>query len=182
MKEAIIHFSQYKQEPEAILQLRLHAHAQLKDATDYVLCSFDTRDEAGFGVIANIANDTNSICQYGTLTTLEQLDYTLMQAGVVMCDVFDAMAQYDLTNAWQQLSLEHQAYTNSGVFIYVPDHQKVDVMCYFVQDNSVVEDLVKSVIIVKGKNAQVNVTYHEMRIGERSNKYQLECVEIDAFA
>ncbi|MBS4769684.1 hypothetical protein J7S27_00810 [Carnobacteriaceae bacterium zg-C25] len=180
MESEILAFSQFKSEPQAIETLRLKAHRQVNE--QYALMSFDERDDTGFGVLANVAHNETVICQYGTITTLEQVDYALMQAGVVVSDLFDAMEQYNLTNVWEKLSLRHQAYTNSGVYIYVPEGMCLDVTCYFVQDNSVVEDLIKSVIIVKGKNAHVNVTYHQLSVGENHNQYHLEIVEIDEMA
>lgn len=182
MQEKITLFSMMKEEPQGILNKRLAALAQLpKDSYDvnWVMESFDTRDDNGFGVLNNMADDHINICQYGVLTTLEQLSPEQVEAGVVVCDLFDAMRQYDLTAYWEKLSLWHQAFTNSGVFVYVPEGKCTDMTCYFVQDNSVNEMMVKSVIIVKGTGATVTFTHNDLAFGNKDNVSSIEVVEIN---
>lgn len=180
MKEKITLFSMMKQEPQCILNQRLKALSQLtKDSydNDWVMESFDMRDERGFGVLSNMADNNINICQYGVLTTLEQLSPEQLAAGVVVCDLFDAMSQYDLTAYWKKLPLLHQAFTNSGVFVYVPAGKCADVRCYFVQDNSVDEIMVKTVVIVKGKGANITFQWNNLAFGNRDNVSFIEVIE-----
>lgn len=182
MENKMALFSMMKNEPQSILNKRLEALLKLpKNSYDsnWVMESYDERDERGFGVLANLADNNVNICQYGVLTTFEQLSPEQLNAGIVVCDIFDAMHQYDLTKYWDKLSFKHQAFTNSGVFVYVPSGKSVDVTCYFVQDNSVDEIMIKSVLIVKEKEAQVRFNQIDLSFGKRDNIASIEVVEID---
>lgn len=182
MEEKIALFSMMKEEPQHILNKRLEALAKLSKKSydiNWVMESFDERDERGFGVLSNVADDRVNICQYGVLTTLEQLSPEQVEAGIVVCDLFDAMIQYNLTPYWEKLSLLHQVFTNSGVFVYVPAGQSVDVTCYFVQDNSVDEIMVKTVLVVKGVGASVTFKRNDLAFGNRDNVSSIEVVEIN---
>lgn len=182
MKEKITLFSMMKQEPQCVLIQRLEALSKLPKESygnDWVMESFDTRDERGFGVLMNMAATDVNICQYGVLTTFEQLSPEQVEAGVVVCDLFDAMTQYNLTAYWKTLPLLHQAFTNSGVFVYVPAGKCAEVMCYFVQDNSVDEIMVKTVVIVKGQGASATFQWNYLKFGNRDNVSSIEVIEID---
>lgn len=185
MENKIALFSMMREEPHDILDKRLEALAKLsKDSYDvnWIMESFDERDEQGFGVLNNLADNNVNICQYGVLTTFEQLALKQADEGIVICDLFEAMTQYKLIAHWGKLSLLHQTFTNSGVFVYVPAGKKIDVMCYFVQDNSVDEIMVKSVLIVKEQNAKVRFHHVDFAFGDNKNFTSLEIIEINVIA
>lgn len=183
MKDKVTLFSMMREEPTEILKMRLAALEQLPHnvySSDWVMESFDARDERGFGVLTNMATDNVAICQYGMLTTFEQLSLEQVDAGIVVCDLFDAVAQYNLSNYWKKLSLLHQAFTNSGVFVYVPSGESVEVTCYFVQDNSVDEVMIKSVFVLTEEGASVSFKHVDLSFGEKKNVASVEVVKINA--
>lgn len=182
MNDKMTLFSMMKEEPQEILTMRLKALQQLSRQSYsecWVMESFEERDDRGFGVLTNMADETVNICQYGVLTTFEQSSPEQVNAGIVVCDLFDAMMQYDVTTYWGKLSLLHQALTNSGVYVYVPSGKRASVTCYFVQDNSVDEVMIKTVLIVKGKGASVTFNPINLAFGDKDNFASVEVVEID---
>lgn len=181
MLHHITQISTYYNEPEWLYQARLNAYQALQSqkVVKQPLISFDERDENGFGVISHVGDSDNVVCQYGVLTTLENIDYTLIELGVIVCDLQEAIAQQHITPfMWEKLNVTHQAFTNSGLYIYVPSGIYFDLVYYNVQDHSVDEAFVKSLFIVCHEDSGVNLIQHDLAFGTRKNSVSQQIITL----
>ncbi|WP_228099198.1 MULTISPECIES: Fe-S cluster assembly protein SufD [unclassified Granulicatella] len=206
--EQLTLFSKTRQEPEWFLQRRLDAYKQLEKLSlpviervkfnrwklfDKTLESKDQSDERGYGVLPNLDHDKPMIIQYGTRTIFEQLPIELVEQGVILTDLFTAMHDYpELVQKYlngavnyneDKLTAFHQAYMNSGLFLYVPKNVVIDepIQAILIQDSSVQELFAKHVLIVADSNSQVSYVEKLMTFGTKENSVNIvvEVIALD---
>lgn len=182
----ITEFSVFKQEPNWALEKRLMAKEKIDSLKfpiiervkfhrwplmDTTLHTFIERDDSGYGVLTNIAQEDPLMIQYGSDTVFEQMPMHLIEQGVILTDLFTAMQEYpELVQRYlhtavksdeDKLTAFHSAYMNSGLFLYVPKNVQVSepIQAILIQDSHQQELFAKHILIVADENS--SVTYVE---------------------
>ncbi|MDR1568611.1 MAG: Fe-S cluster assembly protein SufD [Streptococcaceae bacterium] len=124
-------------------------------------------------LIGNVADfsqlsDNPLVVQNGAQTVLEQLPQELIEQGVIFTDIFTAMREHEslvqkyfMTTALKadedKLSAWHQAYFNSGVFLYIPKNVEVTlpIEAIFYQNSYSKTPFNKHVLIVAEENSKL---------------------------
>ena len=152
---------------------------QLFDDTWY---TDSPRDPKGFGVLPQLNQDEPFLIQYGTHTTFAQLPQALIDQGVVLMDLFEALhtypelvRRYFMTQAVKcdedKLTAFHAMAVNSGVFVYIPKNVVVEqpLQTLLIQDSSVSEAFVKHVLLVADCNSSVQYVEKIETLGKQRN-------------
>lgn len=115
-----------------------------------------------------VLDDNPKLVQVGTQTVLEQLPADLVEKGVVFTDLYSALEvipdviQKYLGTAMKfdedKLAAYNAAYFNSTAVLYIPDNVVVDqpIEGLYYQDSTSAVSFNKRVLIIVGKNSQVN--------------------------
>lgn len=134
-------------------------------------------------------SDNPMIIQHGMQTLLEQLPQNLIDQGVIFTDIFTAMheypelvSEYFMTYALKfdedKMTAWHQAYFNSGVFLYIPKNVEINdpIEAIFYQDGASTVPFNKHVLIVAEENSSIKYLERLQTIGEQTAKISANIV------
>lgn len=127
-------------------------------------------------------NEPAKIIQYGNQTVAVGLDQALIDQGVVVMDLFEAMTAYpDLIKdnlmtkgvpvTENNLTAYHRAYLNSGIVIYVPANVEVDqpIVARLIQDSTQKQAFNKHVLVIAGENSRFEYIEQWETVGDVPN-------------
>lgn len=179
-KEQIQDFSLGHAEPSWLADLRQAAFEQIDrlNLPTIERVKFH-RWNLGDGTIAENAALTNvpdftaigdnpKLVQVGTQTVLEQLPVDLVEKGVIFTDLYSALEEIpDIIEKHfgtaikydeDKLAAYNAAYFNATAVLYIPDNVSIDqpVEGLYYQDSTSSVPFNKRVLIIAGKNSQVN--------------------------
>lgn len=193
--EAVKQFSQKRQEPEWMLELRLKAYDQIDqlglpviERTHYerwllmeVPGSTFEDDESFSGVMLS-EDSEQRVVQFGKRTIEETLPQTLIDQGVIFTDLFTALKEHgDLVKeVYMQLAVKynedkltafHTTFMNSGLFLYVPKNVvvKEPFEAVFVQNSQLQELFAKHILIYADENSEFTYVERFETIGEEKS-------------
>lgn len=190
--EAVKQFSQKRQEPEWMLELRLKAYDQIDQLELPVIerahyerwplmevpASTFEDDESFSGIVLS-EDSAQRVVQFGKKTIEETLPQKLIDQGVIFTDLFTAVKEHrDLVKeVYMQLAVKfnedkltafHTAFMNSGIFLYVPKNIIVEepFEAVFVQNSQLQELFAKHILIYADENSEFTYVERFETIGE----------------
>ncbi|MDR2465376.1 MAG: Fe-S cluster assembly protein SufD [Streptococcaceae bacterium] len=179
MKEEIRSFSLIKDEPAFMQAIRLGAAENIEtldfpviervNYQNWNLFQNNLEEEESFAGVPDfteIETDSAIIVQMNGQTVFTQVPQTLLEAGVVVEDLFEAMTshpelleKYYLKKAVladeDKMTAHHASFMNSGILVYVPEnvHLTEPISAVFRQNSDSDEAFNKHVLIVGGANS-----------------------------
>ncbi|MCH4177525.1 MAG: Fe-S cluster assembly protein SufD [Streptococcaceae bacterium] len=142
--------------------------------------NFD-EEEVATGNVADFSQLSNNalIVQQGTQTVLEQLPQELIDQGVIYTDIHTAMVEHEdlvkeyfMTTALKadedKMAAWHQAYFNSGTFLYIPKNVEIEqpIEALFYQNGDSKVPFNKHVLIIVDEHASIKYLERFQTIGE----------------
>lgn len=120
--------------------------------------------------------------QVGQTTVAVNLPDELADQGVILTDIFSAFREHPrLTEKYfmdkvtkyneNKLTAYHQAFLNSGIFLYVPKGVEIKqpIEAYLIQDSTVKQAMVSHVLIIAEENSRFSFIQHLTTKGDETN-------------
>ncbi|WP_124058086.1 Fe-S cluster assembly protein SufD [Vaginisenegalia massiliensis] len=126
-------------------------------------------------------DNSGHIVHAGNQTIYSSVPQELLDRGLIVMDLFEAMDQYpDMVRAslfsvipydQDKVAAFNTAYLNGGVFVYVPSGLKVDlpIDVLLVQDSRYQQAFNKRVLIVADQDAKLQIMEHIQTEGDHAN-------------
>ena len=121
------------------------------------------------------------VTQLGQSTVYVQLPAKLVDAGVVVTDIFTAAKDYpELFNKYFMTAIKpdenlltayHLAYLNAGLFLYIPKNVEIEkpIEAEIIQDSTLDEPLVSHILVIADRGSKIKFIQHLTTIGDHTN-------------
>lgn len=194
-QEQITAASQQHGEPDSLLQRRLMARKLMETLQMPRMQRFNYRgwplvqdhpltwlqSDQQFGEEFQQDDEVIRVTQIGQTTVHVHLPQQLVDAGVIVTDIFTAAKEHaDLFEKYFMTAIKpdenlltayHLAYLNAGLFLYIPQNVEIEkpIEAEIVQDSTQDQPLISHILVIADRGSKIKFIQHLTTIGDHEN-------------